>query len=299
MTPLKSLKLLLVLGGFVLSLTGGCLAGTGTPAGGGAARSIFAGAPGDTPGGSSFAGPSSTGGGSGGDGLGDGPGVGEEAGTTSDTPITVFGTPLGSSNIPHCAPRGTTVFFDEAATAVTGKTDELGRREILIKSHAFVQYPSTPPEPLSMQSVFFMNPDDDKESYGMSALQTGGCVFARAFAPPEAAGKIVRLTTSVLVCADERPDIDTSGTNAVSVAALGLTLGSTWVSGTLDVALPAETVENTLSDCGAPVDVRDQIRQDAVFDQLIKQRIEYHQQGDSSKPQPYRNDVILQPAFKQ
>lgn len=281
-------------------MTGGCLTGTGTPAGGGAARSIFAGAPGDTPGGSSFAGPSSTGGGSGGDGLGDGPGAAEEAGTTSDTPITVFGTPLGTSNIPHCAPRGTTVFFDEAATAITGKTDELGRREILIKSHAFAQYPNMPPDPLSMQSVFFMNPDDDdKESYGMSATQSGGCVFARAFAPPEAAGKIIRLTTSVLVCGPDRPNIDTTGTNAPAVMALGLTLGSTWVSGTLDVALPSETVETSLSDCGVPVDVRDQIRQDAVFEQLVKQRMEYHQQDDSPQPRTYRNDVILQPAFKQ
>ena len=150
-----------------------------------------------------------------------------------------------------------------------------------------------------MQSVFFTNPDDEKESYGMSALQTGGCVFARAFAPPEAAGKIIRLTTSVLVCGPDRPDIDTSGTKATTVMALGLTLGSTWVSGTLDVALPSETVETTLSDCGAPVDVRDQIRDDAIFDQLVKQRIEYHQQDDSPQPRTYRNDVILQPAFKQ
>ena len=109
----------------------------------------------------------------------------------------------------------------------------------------------------------------------------------------------VRFTASVLVCGPDRPDIDTTGTKAPAVMALGLTLGSTWVSGTLDVALPSETVETSLSDCGAPVDVRDQIRQDAIFEQLIKQRIEYHEQDDSPQPGAYRNDVILQPAFKQ
>jgi hypothetical protein len=207
----------------------------------------------------------------------------------------VVGSPLGSSQGPHCAPPGIRLLFGEAQFAITGQVDELGRREILIKTTLNTQLGSAVPEPVSDLMTRFVNPDDENQIYGHSASHDG-CVFAKVYAPPQAAGRTVRLVASLLTCAPEMPTAEMN--DAVMTAALKLSLGPGVAVGTSDVVLPAETAVNTLDDCGF-VSVSDQIRQDWLNQEMVKKQIERHQQQeeeDSSPSRPYRDDLILKPS---
>jgi hypothetical protein len=246
------------------------------------------------------AGPNEGGGSGSGGETGDVP-AGDAPGTTSDSPITVLGSPMGISQGPHCAESGTRLFFDAVSLAITGQTDDLGRLEILVRSGVHTQLLNGPPEPFSSSMVSFVNPDDPGQSYGSTA-PIEGCVFARAYAPPEAAGKIVRLTASMNICSPADP-ISSVGDTAVAArffggSALG---GPSYTTASMDFVIPEKTVDTSLPDCGATdwTDWRNHLNDEYQYQQMMEKRIERHQQNNSDSPETTRfgRELIQRPAF--
>jgi hypothetical protein len=238
--------------------------------------------------------------GDGGGGYGGGGPDDITSGTGNAAPIIAVGTPLGQTPGPHCLPIGSRLVFSDAVLAVTGKTDDLGRREILLKSFIAVHYPTGVTEGFTSRSVVFRNPDKPDQIYGHTA-PWNGCVFARIFAPPEAEGETVRLSVSDLVCAPESPVV-TEGIDSFAMSrrsfgggwgAGGLSAGLGSTTGVLDVVLPEETAAAALEDCGA-FDWRDDLRNDALMEQYIQNRLEKAQENDSdaSSSKPWKDSIM-------
>jgi hypothetical protein len=154
---------------------------------------------------------------------------------------------MGSTPIPGCSPVGTKLFFDDAVMAITGKTDDLGRDEILVKTAVHLQVPNESPG-ISDNHVSFGSADSPYQYYGGTAPRNG-CVFAKIYAPTGAVGKIVRLGTSVFICAPDRPE---AAVPQDGMAVAALSLGWTSLQAFLDVPIPAKTAETSLDDCGVP-----------------------------------------------
>lgn len=308
------LKTSAILMGSIAVLGSACLPGSGVGPGGGGLKAV----PGVEP--SGIAGPSGAGGSvAAADGRPSGSGAAGESGddlapqggapdVVSDTPIVVSGLPLGSTPGPHCSPIGTQLFFEPAQMAVTGVVDALGRREILIKTAVYSRVGSQAPEPLGEQYVWFGPPEaevvDLTSRYGSSA-SWNGCVFAKAYAPPSSVPQVIRLFTSVLVCAPERPDeavgeLDTFAmrrlpSSGSPVGPGGLSGGPSVAKGILDVTLPRETVESALEGCGERY-LWDELRDRAVVEEALKHRLEKAQENSSQTGSPSWKDFILQRA---
>lgn len=221
-------------------------------------------------------------GGDGGGGLGGGP-----DGITSDTggyvPIIAVGTPMGQTPGPHCLTIGSRLVFDDAVLAITGKTDELGRSEILLKSHIRVHDPNGTAEDYTSRSVAFINPDSPSEIYGHTA-PWNGCVFARIYAPRAAAGKVIRLSVSDLVCAPEGPEVGVDGVDSFTMRRGGVPRGFSTEPGSttaaLDVTLPEKTPDSALEDCGY-FDWREPFWDQYLTEQVLQRQIEKAQEDDS------------------
>jgi hypothetical protein len=209
---------------------------------------------------------------------------------TSDSgnavPIIAVGTPLGQTPGPNCLTIGSRLVFDDAVLAITGKSDEMGRSEILLKSFIRVHYPDGTASDYTSRSVAFVNPDNPGEVYGHTA-PWNGCVFAKIYAPQAAIGQKIRMSVSDLVCAPEGPEVNLDGVATMyrrfgGAGGFSTELGST--TATLDVTLPEETEESALEDCGY-IDWRQPFLDEYLREQILMKRIEKAQEqnsGDSS-----------------
>ncbi|HSA59705.1 MAG TPA: hypothetical protein VLJ37_08480 [bacterium] len=288
-------KILLILA--VLSVSGGasgCLTGTGRTGGApgtgpmlapvtdGVGRSEGGGLPSSGMGGGDV--PSGVTDRGGGDGAGD-PSDGSTTDATSDAPIVVSGLPLGISPAPHCIQPGTSLYFSPVQLAVTGAVDGLGRIEILVKTELLAQSGTAVPGHVIDRVIPFSAPEDPLKQYGRAAT-LDGCLFARLYAPPSAAGKFVRIATAEPICQsdwdlepvvgssysfrikDQGAGSDPQATGAVNTAgdAMAMTMtkegsegprvnvkrfgGGSSAQASLEFAIPAMTPVSSLPDCG-------------------------------------------------